>query len=78
MEKTNIAINPKQCTQCHSCQLRCSLAYTNSFNPEKARIIIDPPDKILFSEDCVRGCSLCVRYCAYGAISVNKSASRSK
>ena len=77
MEKTNIAINSKQCTQCYCCQLRCSLAYAASFNPEKARIIINPPDEITFQEDCVQGCSLCVRYCVYGAISLRKDVVRS-
>jgi len=68
MEKTNIEVDPKKCTQCHCCQLRCSLAFTGDFNPEKARIIIDPPDSIVFTDECLVGCSLCVRYCSYGAI----------
>lgn len=69
MEKTNIEVNPGQCTQCHCCQLRCSLAFTGAFNPEKARIIIDPPYRIVFTDECLKGCSLCVKYCPYGAIS---------
>ncbi len=73
MEKTNIAVDPGKCTQCYSCQLRCSLAYTGSFNPEKARIVIDPPHSISFTDECIAGCSLCTRYCAYGAIVLKKS-----
>ena len=72
MRKTNIEVEPRRCTQCHSCQLRCSLAFAGDFNPEKARIIIDPPDRIAFTDECLAGCSLCVRYCSYGAISLRK------
>jgi Fe-S-cluster-containing hydrogenase component 2 len=72
MRKANIEVEPGKCTQCHCCQLRCSLAFTGDFNPEKARIIIDPPDRIVFTDECLMGCSLCVRYCPYGAISLRK------
>ena len=76
MIKTNILVKPEQCTQCYSCQYRCSLAYTGHFNPEKARIIIDPPDSIVFTDDCVKGCSLCARYCSYGAITLRNKLER--
>jgi Fe-S-cluster-containing hydrogenase component 2 len=77
MEKTNISIKPELCTQCYSCQYRCSLAYTGSFNPEKARIIIDPPERIVFTDECLKGCSLCTRYCSYGALSLRNKHDRS-
>ncbi len=76
MKKTNISVRPEQCTTCYSCQYRCSLAYTGSFNPEKARLIIDPPDSILFTDECITGCSLCTRYCHYGALSIAKELKR--
>jgi Fe-S-cluster-containing dehydrogenase component len=76
MEKTNIAVEPRNCTQCYCCQLRCSLAFTGDFNPEKARIIIEPPDRIDFTDECLIGCSLCVRYCPYDALSLREKSGR--
>ena len=70
MGKTNIVVEPKLCTQCLCCQLQCSVVYTGAFNPEKARIVIDWPDSIRFTDDSIEGCSLCARYCPVGAISV--------
>jgi NAD-dependent dihydropyrimidine dehydrogenase PreA subunit len=67
VEKKNLRVNPEKCTTCYACQLRCSLAYTGAFNPEKARLIIEP-GKITFTDECVAGCSLCARYCVYDAI----------
>ncbi len=69
MKKTNVKVEPKECTQCHCCQLRCSFIFTGAFNPEKARIVLDPPDRISFTEECVESCSACVAYCPVGAIS---------
>ena len=68
MNKDNIAVNPEKCTECMCCQLICSLTYAGSFNPEEARIAINPPNEIGFTEECVKGCSLCTKYCVYGAI----------
>jgi len=68
MEKTNLKVDAQKCAQCLCCQLQCSLAYTGAFNPEKARVIIEPSHQISFSEECVPGCSLCARYCFLGAI----------
>ena len=68
MKKDNIAVNPEKCTECMCCQLICSLTYAGSFNPEEARIIINPPNEISFADECVKGCSLCTRYCVYGTI----------
>lgn len=70
MEKTNIRIEVNKCAGCLCCQLRCSLAYTGAFNPEKAKIIIDLPREIIFRDDCVKGCTLCARYCDYGALTL--------
>ncbi len=68
MEKKNIVVTVEKCTECLCCQLICSLTHTGSFNPERAGIVIDPPREISFTDDCVEGCSLCTRYCVYGAI----------
>jgi len=68
MEKTNIKINVKGCVECYTCQLACSSVYEGAFNPEKARIVIDAPDEISFTDECIPGCHICSDYCAYGAI----------
>ena len=74
MDKTNIIINEKECTECLTCQLMCSFTYTGSFNLEKARISIEPliegemSRKISFTDECVARCHLCSNYCIYGAL----------
>ena len=68
MDKRSLKVDAQKCVQCLCCQLQCSLSYTGAFNPEKARVIVDPPGRISFSEECVSGCSLCARYCFLGAI----------
>jgi NAD-dependent dihydropyrimidine dehydrogenase PreA subunit len=72
MKKNNIAVNPEKCTECICCQLICSLTYAGAFNPEEARIVIKPPQEISFTDECVKGCSLCTKYCVYGAITLLK------
>ena len=74
MEKTNVNIDTKACTECLCCQLRCSFVYTGAFNLEKARIVIEPivegerMRKISFTDECVKDCHLCTLYCATGAL----------
>lgn len=77
---TSIKIAPEKCTNCLACQLICSYQHTRSFNPSKSRIKIKPgyfkngtwiSNQISF-ENCVKGCRLCINYCAYGAITVDK------
>lgn len=65
-----VKVNPDLCTQCHSCQLVCSFIYTGAFNPEKANIRLFPGDGISYTEDCCGGCSLCISFCPYGAITL--------
>ena len=72
MEKNNITVFPEKCAECMCCQLICSLTYTGAFNPELARIIINVPGEISFADDCVKGCSLCTKYCEYDAIMKTK------
>lgn len=74
MEKDNIEVRSEKCTECICCQLICSLTYTGAFNPEEAKIVIQPPEGITFTDDCVEGCSLCTQYCVYTAISRKKEA----
>ncbi len=67
MEKANIRVDPKACFKCYNCQLICSLTHEGAFNPLKARIRVDP-GQISFTDRCVRTCSLCARWCSYGAL----------
>lgn len=68
-----IKIYPEKCSGCLSCQLACSFTYEKSFNPLKARIVINWPGdierKISFTEDCIK-CGICADYCNYGTIQV--------
>ena len=68
MEKNNINVFPEKCTECMSCQLICSMTYAGAFNPEAARLIINPPHSIDFTDQCKEGCILCTRYCEFDAI----------
>ena len=68
MEKKNIDINADKCAECTSCQLICSFTYTGAFNPENSCLIINPPEEIRFTKDCIDGCILCTRYCQFGAL----------
>ena len=76
MEKLNITVNSSRCAGCLTCQLRCSFTYTGSFNLEDAAIVITEVSpgvrSIQFTERCVKNCSLCARYCTYGAIMPEK------
>ena len=72
MEKVNISIDAGKCVECICCQLICSFTYTDSFNPEKSCIVINPPDEVRFTEECRDGCILCTRYCEFGAITQAK------
>jgi Fe-S-cluster-containing hydrogenase component 2 len=67
--KDGIEIHPEKCTKCYCCQLACSFLYTGAFNPEEARIIVDPPAYVGFTDECREGCSACARYCPNGALS---------
>ncbi len=62
-----VRINPNLCAQCYTCELICSLTYEGLFNVNRARIKVEP-DKISFSDDCVKNCSLCIQYCPFGAL----------
>jgi Pyruvate/2-oxoacid:ferredoxin oxidoreductase delta subunit len=82
MQKTNIIINDSMCAGCLLCQLRCSFVYTGAFNLEKSNIVIaEQPsgtNKISFTDNCKKGCSLCAQYCTYRAIVLRKREKRDK
>ncbi|MBW1784404.1 MAG: FAD-dependent oxidoreductase [Deltaproteobacteria bacterium] len=65
-----VKVSPELCTQCHSCQLACSFIYGGAFSPENARIRIFPDEGISFTDECVSGCSLCISFCPYGALTL--------
>ena len=68
-----IAVNPRHCAGCRTCQLRCSLRQEGVFIPEKALVtILRLVEKahefdISFSGKCDQ-CGICVEYCPYGAL----------
>jgi len=64
-----ININMSKCIECYICQTHCSFVYQHASNPEKARIIVGPGEKIHFASDCIGGCMLCVNNCLTDAIS---------
>ena len=71
-----LVADAQKCSQCHTCQLICSLAYTKEFNLSKARIIIGTGkgtegEEPKFTDECIH-CNLCARYCAYDAVSLRK------
>jgi NADPH-dependent glutamate synthase beta subunit-like oxidoreductase len=66
-----VYVDLNRCGECYTCQMVCSLFYLNACNPEKARIRITPGD-IQWKEDCVSGCSFCIRSCSRGALSLGE------
>jgi NADPH-dependent glutamate synthase beta subunit-like oxidoreductase len=69
-QQIRIKVDPSRCVQCGSCQLQCSFRYTKAFNPDRARIALHPRPigKIIYHDDCIGGCSLCVDSCFFGAL----------
>ena len=71
--KLPITVDTNNCIHCYVCQQVCSFTYQDACNPEKARIIIgDNPSKIQYKGTCIGGCSLCIKYCTTGAISLGE------
>ncbi len=66
-----VSIDLDRCTGCLNCQLICSFTYHKIFNPDLAQIRIgrglDDEKSAAFTGECV-GCSVCVDYCVYGAL----------
>ena len=63
-----IVTNKERCVGCLRCELICSLAHDGVFNLKKSRIVVEPREKINFTEDCISTCVLCSKYCPTGAL----------
>ena len=69
-----VIVDAEKCTECLSCQLICSLTFSQRFNPQDSRIIVEPINggrRIDFTDDCTE-CYLCVKYCLHGAITLKE------
>ena len=75
----HILVKPDSCHGCLTCQLRCSLRATGTFNPSKANIRVTRVEggygyQHTFTDDC-DGCGgqyLCVQWCPYGALGLER------
>lgn len=70
-----IAIEAAKCAHCITCELVCSFAFTQTFNPLQAYIETSTPQGPQFKDDCIH-CNLCARYCAHGGLSLIKEPGR--
>ena len=70
--RLKVKIDPNLCAECYTCQLVCSLTYEGICEVGKSRITIEP-GKISFIEDCIENCSLCIQYCPFGALTLQKT-----
>jgi electron transport complex protein RnfB len=72
----DIAVHPEKCVGCLICQLRCSMRFTDSFNPSRAKIIINMASDMLGAEIIFTGecdlCGICARNCPYGALEIKR------
>lgn len=73
--KSFLAIDLQKCTGCRNCELACSVAHTQTFNPRRSRIQIlkDEPRNLVVPMVCLQ-CEepLCEQACPNGAISYNE------
>lgn len=68
-QRVVMAVDIDKCIECLCCELICSLVYQGAFNLEKSRIKNDFAHReIIWSDQCIGGCSLCARYCPMDAI----------
>lgn len=73
-----IMIYAVKCSGCLVCQLRCSFRWEKVFNLSKASIKVhrlfrdDVQYALSFTDKC-DSCGVCVRYCAYGALTREKA-----
>lgn len=73
--KQILIIDIERCTGCRNCELACSVAHTNTFNPRRSRIQIlkDEVRNLLVPMVCLQ-CErpLCQEACPNGAIILNE------
>jgi len=70
-QRLPIDVDLAKCIECYMCQTMCSFTYHHACNPEKGRLIFGAmTSQIHYGSDCIGGCSLCVKYCATGALSL--------
>ncbi|MBW2082077.1 MAG: FAD-dependent oxidoreductase [Deltaproteobacteria bacterium] len=67
-----ITVDPKNCTGCLTCMMRCSIKFGEIFSPAIAKVQVIPfsdekINEISFSEECDT-CGICARYCPHDAI----------
>jgi len=71
----SFTVDKSLCTGCLNCQLICSISYEDTFNPERAHLIIDRARgktlSIQFKDECTV-CGLCAEHCMYGALVFKK------
>ena len=72
----DILVYSEKCVGCLICQLRCSMRFTNGFNPARAAILINTASDrlgadITFTEECDL-CGICARHCPYGALEIRR------
>jgi len=72
----SILINSDNCAGCLICQMRCSIEYEGSFNPAKARIMVEWTDeglgmgfRVSYKDECIK-CGICAKSCPYGALEI--------
>jgi len=72
----HLVVRPERCRGCRSCQLACSFARANEFNPSKSCIVLErdmrtertaPMIKVLCCDLC-DGRPACVDACKYDAL----------
>lgn len=75
-----IVTKSERCHGCLMCQLRCSLRATSKFNPSKARIRVNRLERgygyrHTFTDKCdgCKGDYLCVRWCPYGTLRLERT-----
>lgn len=77
----SLVVEPLNCRGCRSCQLACSFAKSNVFNPAKARIVMERDVQTGHTAPLIYpiGCDLCggdpacAKACQYGAIRYDRN-----
>jgi Fe-S-cluster-containing dehydrogenase component len=73
-----VIVDPAKCVGCDLCRLRCSFRFTKTFRPSESKLSVDRNEssrsyEVVLHDDCDH-CSLCVKYCVYGALIVETAA----